>query len=62
MSGWQLGLVLFGVLLAGFGLGIATVALYARHVYRQKVGQLLDGAAASLEDAAALDIPPPPPR
>lgn len=50
MSGWQLGLALFGCWLAGVvGCG-ASVYFYARHVFRSKVGQLaglLTGAAAA---------------
>lgn len=47
MSGWQLGLALFGCLLAGAVLGVAAVGVYARHVWKQKVGQLLGAATAA---------------
>lgn len=63
MSGWQLGLALFGMALFGFGSALVTVWAYARHVYRQKVGGLIDGAS-QLTGAATTGRPvePPPPR
>ena len=40
MNGWQLGLALFGAWLAGvLGCG-ASIYLYARHVWRTKMGVL----------------------
>lgn len=62
VSGWQLGLALFGALLTGFGLGITAVAVYARHVYRSKVGQLLDGAQQLTTASTGRPVAPPPPR
>lgn len=60
VSGWQLGLALFGALLTGFGLGITAVWLYARHVFRSKLaalpGQLLDSPSTG------RPVAPPPPR
>lgn len=40
MSGWQLGLALFGCWLLGMASGIAAVYFYARHVFRSRFGQL----------------------
>lgn len=46
MTGWQLGLYSFGLLAAGFGLGITAVWWYARRVFRRQLQalpqQLLD--------------------
>jgi hypothetical protein len=41
VSGWLLALVLCSCLLAGFLSGIAAVYLYARHVFKSKMGQLM---------------------
>ena len=70
MSGWQLGLVLFGTLLAGFGFGIVTVYFYARHVFRTKMGmlagQLLNatpgGQSVTITRPPPIKPPPPPTR
>ena len=40
MSGWQLGLTLFGCLLVGFVSGWITVFLYGRRLIRRKLRDL----------------------
>lgn len=59
MSGWQLGLVLFGVWLAGVGCGLVLVWAYARHVYRHKVNELL---RPGQQLTTTGQVAPPPPR
>jgi ABC-type xylose transport system permease subunit len=54
MSGWQLGLALFGCLLAGWVAGLVSVYTYARHVWRSKMGALAGQLIGSQQ--------PPPPR
>jgi hypothetical protein len=55
VSGWQLGLALFGCWLAGVLSCGATIFFYARHVLRAKMGQL----GAQLLSAQPLVEPPP---
>jgi hypothetical protein len=40
VSSWLLGLSLVACFLAGCTFGLAAVYLYARHVFRSKLGQL----------------------
>jgi hypothetical protein len=40
VSSWLLGLSLVACFLAGCAFGLAAVYLYARHVFRSKLGQL----------------------
>lgn len=54
MSAWQ-AVELLGVFVAGFGTGLVAVYLYARHVFRQKLGVFLNvttstSSTADLED------------
>jgi hypothetical protein len=63
VSGWQLGLVLFGCWLAGVGCGVTAVALYARHVWRSRLGLLagqLTGAQLVTTSSGYGHVEPPP--
>jgi hypothetical protein len=59
MTWWELLLLVLGCLALGWVGGIVSVWAYARHVYHEKVGELIDGAASL---TATGHVEPPPPR
>lgn len=51
MSGWQLGLALFGCLLAGWLAGMVTVFLYGRRLIRKKMEAVMRQAVEATAKA-----------
>lgn len=58
MSGWELGLALFGCLLAGWLLGMVTVYLYGRRLLRHKLEGFLRSAAQQSTTTSSSGQPP----
>ena len=47
MSGWQLGLTLFGVAFVSWLAGAASLVVYGRRLARRKLAQFIDQASST---------------